>query len=145
MKTKSWTALAAKYTAGLAFLFVTGLTVQAQIDPTARQLLHLGGEVPLHDDGPYGAYAFYYLNVPNAPATNIFLRLAFAGVYGDGEVAFKGLLGENTDLAFGGFGGLYASDYHEIHDGNYLQHESFDGDNAWAAADPVERAYTLSL
>lgn len=134
MKSTSGMALAARYTAlrlvGLAFLFLPGFTAQAQIDTAPRQLLHLGAEISLHDDGPYGAYGFYYLNLPNVPATNVFLRLAFAGVYADGEVAFKGLLGENTDLAIGGFGGLYASDYYEVRHGNYFRGESFDGNNA---------------
>jgi hypothetical protein len=103
------------------------LTSHAQIDPAPRQLLHLGFDQSLKTDGPMGAYAFYYWNQPNVPTTNQFLRLAIAPVYLDGEWGFKGLLGENTDLGIGFFGGMYANSYNEIRGGNYVRDESFEG------------------
>ena len=59
----------------LRYLFpctvVTLLTVtaNAQIDPEARNLLQLGINQSLHDDGPPAAYAFYYWNMPDVPST----------------------------------------------------------------------------
>src|SRR5262249_24117298 len=93
-------------------------TARAQIDPEPRQLLHLGFNQPLKDDGPRAAYAFYYWNMPDFPYTNQTLRLAIAPVYVDGELGFKGLLGENTDLGVGVFGGAFANSYEEVRRGN---------------------------
>ena len=112
---------------GLAVLLLNGFTAQAQFDSTPRQILHVGFEESLRDDGPYGAYFLYYWNMANVPATNQFLRLAITPGYINSELAFKGLLGENTDLALGAFGGLYGNNYREVRDGNYYRTESFDG------------------
>ena len=103
------------------------LTAQAQIDPEPRQILHLGLNQSLHEDGPPGAYAFYYWNMVNTPATNQFLRLAIAPTYVDAELGFKGLLGQNTDLGVGAYGGAFANSYQEVRGGNYYRDESFDG------------------
>jgi hypothetical protein len=99
----------------------------AQIDPEERKLLQLGINQSLHNDGPPAAYAFYYWNQPGVPATNMTLRLAIAPVYLDGELGFKGLLGENTDLGMGVFGGGFYNSYHEVRQGDYHRDESFDG------------------
>jgi hypothetical protein len=108
-------------------------TGYAQIDPEERKLLQLGVNQSLHDDGPAAAYAFYYWNQPGVPATNMTLRLAIAPVYLDGELGFKGLLGENTDVGVGVFGGGFYNSYHEIRQGNYYRDESFDGHGGGAA------------
>ena len=112
-------------------LFVSTLattsTGYAQIDPEARNLLQLGFNQSLHNDGPLAAYAFYYWNQPDVPTTNMTLRLALAPVYADAELGFKGLLGQNTDLAVGVFGGRYYNSYYEVGQGNYYRDESFDG------------------
>src|SRR6516164_3783715 len=105
--------------AALALLLFTSLPVLAQIDPMPRQLLHLGANFSLSDEGPLGAYAFYYWNMPNVPTTNEVLRLAIAPVYVDGDLGFKSLLGEHTDLALGAFGGLFANSYQEVDGGDY--------------------------
>jgi hypothetical protein len=99
----------------------------AQIDPEERKLLQLGFNQSLHNDGPTAGYAFYYWNQPDVPATNMTLRLAIAPVYLDGELGFKGLLGENTDLGVGVFGGGFYNSYQEVRQGNYYRDESFDG------------------
>jgi hypothetical protein len=93
----------------------------------------LGVNQSLHNDGPLGAYAFYYWNQPDVPATNMTLRLAIAPVYLDGELGFNGLLGENTDLAVGVFGGGLYNSYYEVRKGNYYRDESFDGHGGGAA------------
>lgn len=108
-------------------------TGYAQIDPEARQLLQLGMNQSLHDDGPTAAYAFYYWNQPEVPAADMTLRLAIAPVYLDGELGFQGLLGENTDLGVGVFGGGLYNSYHEVRQGNYYRDESFDGHGGGAA------------
>jgi hypothetical protein len=102
-------------------------TGYAQIDPEERKLLQLGINQSLHNDGPAAAYAFYYWNQPDVPATNMALRVAIAPVYLDGELGFKGLLGENTDVGLGFFGGGFYNSYYEIRQGNYYRDESFDG------------------
>ncbi len=122
MKTKLTFKLCA--CAAVATVTSTGYT---QIDPEPRQLLQLGVNQSLHNDGPLGAYAFYYWNRPDVPATNTTLRLAIAPVYVDAELGFKGLLGENTDLAVGVFGGGFFNSYEEVRQGNYYRDESFDG------------------
>ena len=101
-------------------------TTHAQIDPEPRQLLHLGVNQSLHNDGPQAHYLFYYWNKPDFPATNQTLRLVIAPTYLDGELGFKGALGENTDLGLGVFGGGYAYNYDEVRRGNYFRDESFD-------------------
>ena len=105
----------------------------AQLDPERRDLLQLGFNQSLHNDGPPAAYAFYYWNRPNVPTTNTTLRLAIAPVYVDGELGFKGLLGQNTDLGVGVFGGGFFNDYHEVRQGNYYRDESFAGKGGGAA------------
>jgi hypothetical protein len=68
-------------------------TGYVQVDPEPRNLLRLGANQSLHNDGPTAAYAFYYWNVPNVSTTNTTLHLAMAPVYADGELGFKGLFG----------------------------------------------------
>src|SRR5262245_31863242 len=102
-------------------------TSHAQLDPEPRKLLHLGVNQSLHDDGPQAHYLFYYWNMPNVPSTNQVLRLVIAPTYVDGELGFKGILGENTDLGLSVFGGGYAYDYDEVRQGNYFRDESFEG------------------
>src|SRR5262249_23670524 len=63
----------------------------------------------------------------NFPATNQDLRLVIAPTYLDGELGFKGILGANTDLGLGVFGGGYAFNYEEVRRGNYFRDESFNG------------------
>jgi hypothetical protein len=93
----------------------------------------LGFNQSLHNDGPTAAYAFYYWNQPDVPATNMTLRLAIAPVYVDGELGFKGLFGENTDLGVGLFGGGFYNSYYEMRQGNYYRDESFVGNGGGAA------------
>jgi len=112
---------------GLAALTFGMLPARAQIDPDPRQILHLGVNESIRGQEPMGAYAFYYWNMANVPTTNVFLRLAIAPCYVDSEMGFKGLLGKNTDLAVGAFGGLYADSYQEVDGGNYKKDESFNG------------------
>src|SRR5262245_14387831 len=102
-------------------------TARAQLDPEPRKLLHLGVNQSLHDDGPQAHYLFYYWNMPNVPSTNQVLRLVIAPTYLDGELGFKGIFGENTDLGLSAFGGGYAYDYDEVRQGNYFRDESFEG------------------
>jgi hypothetical protein len=102
-------------------------TTNAQIDPEARQILHLGVNQSLHDDGPQAHYLFYYWNRPDFPSTNQSLRLVIAPTYLDGELGLKSALGQNTDLGLGVFGGGFAHNYEEVRRGNYFRDESFDG------------------
>jgi hypothetical protein len=102
-------------------------TSHAQLDPEPRQLLQLGVNQSLHNDGPQAHYLFYYWNQPDFPTTNHVLRLVVAPAYLDGEYGLKGILGENTDLGLGVFGGGYANNYDEVRGGNYFRDESFDG------------------
>jgi len=102
-------------------------TVNAQIDPEPRQLLHLGFTQSLKNDGPPARYLFYYWNMPDFPSTNQTLRLVIAPTYLDSELGLKGALGENTDLGLGVFGGAYAYDYDEIDQGNWYRDQSFEG------------------
>jgi len=108
-------------------------TAYAQIDPEPRNLLQLGINQSLHDDGPPAAYAFYYWNMPDVPSTNMTLRLALTPVYVDGELGFRGLLGENTDLGLGVFGGGFYNSYYEVRQGHFYRGESFDGHGGGAA------------
>jgi hypothetical protein len=118
--------------AGITLLMLVGFAAQAQIDPVPRQLLQLGVNSSLHDQGPMGAYAFYYWNMPNVPTTNEVLRFAIAPVYIDSDLGFKNLLGDHTDLAVGAFGGLYANSYQEVDSGDWKKDQSFDAANAGA-------------
>jgi hypothetical protein len=130
---------AAVLLAVLSALVLTGLPAKAQIDPAPRQILHAGFDTSLKDQGPFGAYLFYYWNIPHVINTNQFLRLAIAPVYVDGELGFKSLLGENTDFAVGAFGGLYANSYQEVDAGNWRKDESFDGNGGGVSASIYHR------
>lgn len=103
------------------------VSTNAQIDPEPRRLVHLGFSQSLRDDGPGAAYAFYYWNQPNVPGTNQTLRLTIAPVFLDGELGFKGLLGADTDVGIGVYGGGFAYGYDEVRQGDYHREESFDG------------------
>lgn len=108
-------------------------TALAQLDPEARNILHLGVNQSLHDDGPQAHYLFYYWNRPDFPSTNQTLRLVIAPTYVDGEFGLKGVLGEGTDLGLSLFGGGYAYNYDEVRRGNYYRDESFDGNGGGAS------------
>ena len=116
-----------KFNVLLAIIATATLSIQAQIDPSPRQLLHLGVNQSMKNDGPMGAYAFYYWNMPEVPTKDETLRLVIAPGYVDSELGFNHLLGEHTDLAIGAFGGLFANGYQEVRKGNYYRDESFDG------------------
>lgn len=123
---------AVRLLAGAGLLALAAGTAHAQIDPDARKLLQLGVDSSLHNQGPMGAYAFYYWNMPNELATNQVLRLAIAPVYVDGDYGFQHLLGKQTDLAVGAFGGLWANNYQEVDAGNWKKDQSFDGNGGGA-------------
>jgi hypothetical protein len=110
-----------------AISFSATWTTQAQLDPEPRQLLHLGVNQSLHNDGPQAHYLFYYWNTPDFPSTNQVLRLVIAPTYLDGELGLKRALGQHTDLGLGVFGGGFAFSYEEVRRGNYFRDESFDG------------------
>jgi len=125
-----------RFQLGFALCACTLATISssyAQIDPEPRNLLQLGYNQPLHNDGPAAGYAFYYWNMPEVPTTNTTLRVVIAPVYADTELGFKGVLGANTDLGVGVFGGGYYNSYNEIRQGNYYRDESFDGHGGGAA------------
>src|SRR5262249_59974240 len=105
--------------------FAVASTASAQLDPEPRQLLHIGVNQSLHDDGPQAHYLFLYWNTPDFPSTNQILRVVAAPTYLDSELGFKNLLGENTDLGLGVFGGGFEYSYDEVRRGNYFRDESF--------------------
>jgi len=123
----------------LSVLAFTGLPAQAQIDPAPRKILHAGVDVPMKDQGPFGAYLFYYWNMPDLPATNQTLRLVIAPMYVDSELGFKNLLGDNTDFAVGAFGGMFANSYQEVDAGNWKKDESFNGNGGGVSASIYHR------
>jgi hypothetical protein len=109
-------------------------TALGQIDPETRKLFQLGYNQPLTGASPLAGYAFYFLNEPNYPATNMTLRLAIAPVYLDSELGFKGALGPNTDLGLGLAGGGFADSYFEFQNGKYVRADSFLGHSAEVSA-----------
>jgi hypothetical protein len=105
-------------------------TASAQVDPYQRRVFQAGYTQPMQEYGPIEAYGFYYHNQPNFSRTNLTLRLAVAPVYLDSELAFRQLLGPNTDFGVGVAGGGFADSYSEIRNGNYVTAESFVGHSA---------------
>src|SRR6266568_4133237 len=118
----------------LAVALWGALDSRAQIDPSKRELIQLGYNLPLEGSGPLNAYAFYYLNVPHFVRTNFTVRLAVAPVYLDSELGISGVLGENTDLGLGLAGGGFADSYSEVRGGRYIRAESFTGNGGGGAA-----------
>jgi hypothetical protein len=98
-----------------------------QIDPVKRELFQFGYNAALEGHAPLAAYAFYYMNQPDFPSTNLTLRLAIAPTYLDSELGIRQVLGELTDLGVGVAGGGYADSYYEIRQGTYIPAQSFDG------------------
>jgi hypothetical protein len=127
-----------KFRHWLAFLLLPGsfLTqmADAQIDPEERELVQLGYNQPLEGHAPISAYAFFYYNQPSFLRTNLTLRLAIAPVYVDSELGIAQALGPHTDLGLGLAGGGFAYSYYEIHQGNYLQDQSFTGHGGQVSA-----------
>ncbi len=113
--------------AALFQLCLFPLLATGQIDPVKRELVQLGANVAFQGHAPLAAYAFYYRNEPDFLGTNMALRLAVAPTYLDGEVGFRNLLGQNTDLGVGLGGGGFADSYAEIRRGQYMPDESFSG------------------
>lgn len=113
----------------LVFLaFCAGLSNGfGQIDPFKRELVQLGYNAALEGHAPLSAYAFYYLNKPEFPRTNMTLRLAVAPTYVDSELGMGRVFGRYTDLGIGLAGGGFADSYSEIRGGKYLPEESFTG------------------
>lgn len=120
--------------AAVLLLLVGAQCVNAQLDPTKRELIQLGYNYPLHGHAPLSAYAFYYGNLPNFYKSNLTLRIAIAPVYLDSEVGLVSLLGEYTDLGLGINGGGFADSYAEIRQGKYLREESFTGHGGGVSA-----------
>ena len=106
----------------------------AQIDPAKRDLVQFGYNQAFEGHQPLAAYAFYYHNQPDFLSTNLTLRLAVAPVYLDSELGFTGAFGPNTDLGIGLAGGGFGDSYNEVHGGQYLPGESFDGDGGEISA-----------
>ena len=102
-------------------------TAFAQLDPVKRDLIELGYNGALEGHQPISAYAFYYLNAPDYPGTNLTTRLAVAPTYLDSELGIRHVLGENTDLGIGLAGGAFEDDYWDIHQGEYDPSQSFTG------------------
>ena len=124
----------------LLLLIAANSSVRAQIDPEKRQLVHLAYNQPLQGKGPLAVYGFYYRNMPQfLGETNMTLRMAIAPLYIDTELGFTGLLGPNTDVAFGLAGGGFADSYFEVRQGEYLRGESFDGHGVEASASVYHR------
>jgi hypothetical protein len=111
-------------------LFCQSRTASGQIDPETRKLFQFGYNQPLEGAAPLSGYAFYFVNAPNFPATNMTLRLAVAPVYLDSELGIKGALGPNTDLGIGVAGGGFADSYFEFEHGKYVRADSFIGHSA---------------
>ena len=103
------------------------LTVLAQIDPVARDLIQFGYNQPAEGQEPLAGYVYYYHNDPDFLRTNLTLRLAVAPTYLDSELGFRSLLGPNTDLGIGLAGGGFADNYNEIRAGKWIKGESYDG------------------
>jgi hypothetical protein len=106
----------------------------AQIDPVERDLVQLGYNQAFEGHQPLAAYAFYYHNQPDFLHTNLTLRLAVAPVYLDSELGLVGALGPNTDLGIGAAGGGFGDSYNEVHAGEFLPGESFDGNGGEVSA-----------
>lgn len=99
----------------------------AQIDPSRRQLLHMGYDAPFVGHAPLAGYVFYYLNHPEFYRDDLTMRMAVAPVYFDSELGVAHALGPNTDVGFGIHGGGFADGYNEVRRGIYHEDESFDG------------------
>ena len=119
---------------GMAAALCAPIACQAQIDPSKRELIQLGYNLPVEGSGPLNAYAFYYLNVPQFMRSNLTFRLALAPVYLDSELGISRVLGENTDVGLGVAGGGFADTYSEVRRGHYIKAESFTGNGGGVSA-----------
>jgi hypothetical protein len=112
----------------LGCLLGSVIIAPAQIDPTRRELIQMGYNLPIEGYGPLAAYGFYYRNQPNwLQKSNLTLRLAVAPVYLDSELGIARALSSRTDLGIGLSGGGFADSYSEVHRGDYERRESFTG------------------
>ena len=102
-------------------------TASGQLDPVKRELIQIGYNGALEGHQPVSAYAYYYLNEPDYPSTNLTTRLAVAPTYLDSELGFRHVLGENTDVGIGLAGGAFEDNYPEIAQGGLDSSQSFTG------------------
>ncbi len=64
--------------------------------------VNLGGSIPLDNGRGYAnGYGYFLWNRKAFPWSNTDFKLVFAGVNGDAELTFRGLLTENTDVGAG--------------------------------------------
>jgi hypothetical protein len=99
----------------------------AQIDPMARQLLHVGYNQPLQGKTPLAVYAFYLHNETNFIRPELTLRAAVAPVWVDSQLGIREALGPQTDVGIILAGGGFARTYNELRLGEWEQGESFTG------------------
>lgn len=125
--TKGWVHGLSPFASAWLVLWASMCTGHAQIDPVKRDLIQLGFNQPTRGKAPISGYAFYLLNRPDFPRTNLTLRLALAPTFLDSELGFREALGPNTDVGLGVAGGGFAHTYSEFRRGTYLQAESFTG------------------
>lgn len=100
---------------------------RAQLDPMARQLLHVGYNQPLEGKTPLAVYAFYLHNQTNFIRPNLTLRAAVAPVWVDTQLGIREALGPHTDIGIILAGGGFARTYNELRLGEWEQGESFTG------------------
>lgn len=105
----------------------------AQVDPISRNLLQLGYDQSVDEQGPQALYAYYYYNDPTLMASNITLRAAIAPIYLDSELGIREVLTPYTDIGLGLYGGGFGDNYYEVRQGDYVKEESFDGHGGGAA------------
>jgi len=90
--------------------------------PEPRQLLHIGVNQSLHDDGPQSTTSFYIGTRPIFSFHNQVLRLVVAPTYLDGELGFK-ISSENT-VARWRIRRRISKQLREVRRGNYFRDES---------------------
>lgn len=111
----------------------SAVETQAQVDPISRNMIQLGYDQAIDEEGPQAVYAYYYYNNPTLYQSNVTVRAAIAPIYLDSEIGFKGVLTEHTDIGIGLYGGGFGDNYYEVREGDYLKYESFDGHGGGAA------------
>jgi hypothetical protein len=115
-----------------AALFTTAAPLFAQVDIEHRRILQLQTGVGIEGEEQLGALGYFWFNENNFPATNMALRVVFAGVFLDSELSFFCPANSNLAAGVGLSGGFFAENVTPYIAGERQNGSEFYGDSAVA-------------
>lgn len=105
----------------------------AQVDVEHRRTLAVQTAFPVaKGEEQLGGFGYFWFNENQFPATNMALRVIFAGIFGDAELSYFLPAQPQTAIGIGGGGGFYIDSVTPYRQGERLARQQFYGDTATA-------------